>query len=76
MAEESNVTKPGHGGWVPKKRTPLWAALFVGIVGSSAPALMIALPSPWNAVVGSSLLGAAATLATYFGMKSAGPRQP
>jgi hypothetical protein len=37
---------------------------------------MVALPSPWNMVVGGVLAGLAASLAAYFGMRSAGPRQP
>lgn len=60
--------------WVPSKKTPLWAALVVGIGGSSVPALIIAVPAPWNAVVASAIGGLTLSLATYFGMKSAGTR--
>ena len=56
------------------KRTPLWAAITIGVVASAAPALLIALPSPWNAVVCSALLGLSGSLATFFGMRSSGAK--
>lgn len=61
--------------WQPSKSTPLWAAITIGIVGSAAAPLMLAVPSPWNAVVGSVLMGLSGALAAYYGMKSAGPKR-
>lgn len=60
--------------FTPKKHTPLVAAIFVGIVGSAAPVLMMPEPK-WNVVLAAVLMGAASSLATYFGMKSAGPKR-
>jgi fructose-specific phosphotransferase system IIC component len=66
---------PSPNKWVPKKKTPLWAALFVGTVFASAPAIAVAIPDPKiGAAVVAVLVGIAGTLATYFGIKSAGTR--
>lgn len=65
----------GAGGWVPSKNTPIWAALIVGISTSVTPVLMMPEPK-WNVILASVMLGAATSLGTYFGMRSAGPRQP
>lgn len=65
---------PNKNKWVPKQKTPLWAALIVGMIPATAAPLMLAVPHPWNLVVGGALGSVAITLATYFGMKSAGTR--
>jgi hypothetical protein len=64
---------PGAGGWVPNKKTPIWAALVVGISTAVTPVLMMPEPK-WNVIAASVILGASTALATYFGMRSAGPR--
>lgn len=66
---------PGAGGWVPKKTTPVLVAVFCGIAGATAPVLMMPEPK-WNVVLASVLTGASTALVGYFGMRSAGPRQP
>lgn len=66
---------PGAGGWTPGKNTPIWAALLVGISTSVTPVLMMPEPK-WNVILASVLLGAATSIGTYFGIRSAGPRQP
>lgn len=66
----------GAGGWVPAKKTPVWAAVFIGTVFASAPAILVAFPDKYGALASAVLMGAAGSLATYFGMRSAGPRQP
>lgn len=60
--------RPAH---VPQRREPLWAALFVGVVTASGPLLMLDNPR-WNVVLGAALMGAASSLGTYFGIRSAG----
>lgn len=72
IAKASRAT-PGHGGWVPKKHTPLIAAIFVGVTSSIVPPLMMENPK-WNVILASALMGASTALATFFGMRSAGPR--
>lgn len=77
MPDPVDPLKPGAGGWVPSKKTPLWAAVLIGTIFSSAPAIGLAIPDQKiGAAVACSLLGLAGSLATYFGMRSAGPRQP
>lgn len=66
--------KPGHGGWVPKKKTPLLVALSLGVTASLVPTLMTDHVT-WNLVLASVLTGASTALATFFGMVSAGPRK-
>ena len=84
MANELLKTQPkadgaGAGGWVPGKKTPAWVAVVVGSLTTSAPAIGLAV-AEWNVkagfAVGAVLLGLAASLGTYFGMRSAGPRAP
>lgn len=65
---------PGAGGWVPDKKTPLWAALFVGISTSAVPALLDPNFS-WRTIVASVIAGGASGIGTYFSMRSAGPRK-
>lgn len=69
---------PGAGGWVPGRNTPMWAAIVIGTLFASGPAIGAAV-SEWNVkagiAVGSVLLGIAGSLATYFGTRSAGPRR-
>jgi hypothetical protein len=65
--------KPGHGGWVPKKKTPLWAALAMSVIASVVPVL--AMPEfNWRVAAAAVLSGFSVGLAGYFGMASAGPR--
>lgn len=66
---------PGAGGWTPKKATPIFVAVFLGVTGAMVPVLMVPEPR-WNVVLASALGGAATALGAYFGMRSAGSRQP
>lgn len=68
------ATGAGAGGWVPNKRTPIWAALLVGISSGTTPVLMVPEPK-WNVIAASVLIAAATAVGTYFGMRSAGPRK-
>lgn len=65
---------PGAGGWVPGKLTPIFIAVFVGISTSLTPVLLMPEPK-WNVILAACLGGAATSLGTYFGIRSAGPRQ-
>jgi len=60
--------------WVPKKHTPLWAALAISVAGSAVPVLTMPNPS-WNVIVASVLSGVSLGLTLFFGMKSAGPKR-
>jgi hypothetical protein len=59
--------------WVPKKRTPLWAALAFGVLSSAGPVLL-APAVTWQVFAGSVMLGLSTGLATFFGMTSSGPK--
>lgn len=75
MADEpkTETPKPGHGGWVPKKKTPLWVALSLSIVASTVPVL--AMPEfNWRVALAAVLSGFSVGLASYYGIMSAGPR--
>lgn len=70
---------PGAGGWTPEKKTPLWAAVMVGTLMASGPAIGMAI-SEWNTKVGLAvgvvLMSLATSLGAYFGIRSAGTRTP
>lgn len=68
---------PAAGGWAPKQGTTIWAAVFVGVAGSTVPVL-IANPLPYNInlYLAAVLGGAAGAVGTYLGLRSAGSRQP
>lgn len=82
MADQKELLKtqraspevPGAGGWVPKKNTPIWVSIAAGISASTVPVLMMPEPK-WNVIAASVIGGAVTGIATYFGMRSAGPRQ-
>lgn len=66
---------PGRGGWTPNQTQVLLATVGVAVLGGMAPVVANGVPG----VVGISLsvlLGSiAAGLATFFGIRSAGPRK-
>lgn len=73
--QPSTPETPGAGGWVPKPTTVIAVAVFVGMATASMPALM-APEFNVRYALASAIGGAASALATYFGMRSAGPRTP
>lgn len=66
LAESGNAPR-----WIPNNRTPFWVAVFVGAVSASGPLLMLETVS-LRVVIASALMGAASSMAAFFGMRSAG----
>lgn len=73
MSDEEKP-KPGEGGWVPTKSTPLAASVAVAICAALGPLAFSQMPRPWGIVVGMVCTGVGTGLAAYYGIKSAGPR--
>lgn len=74
MTPEPNKRAPGEGGWVPPAWAPLVAAIGASIltaVGTAVGEGGFSIPALARAI----LNGAGTGLATFLGMRSAGPRK-
>ena len=61
--------------WEPNGKTPLVAAIAIGVLGSLAPVALALTPIPWlNVVLAVTFGGVATGLATYYGIKSNGAK--
>lgn len=76
MASETpDEGEPGAGGWVPKRWTPIIAAAGAGMISAIGAVLTGGATLTIQVILGAAFVGAGGGIATFLGIRSAGPRK-
>lgn len=75
LAPVDPALAPAAGGWQPTFGQRIALTVGAGILGSSAPAILVAIPGPLGMILAAVLAGAATGMGALVGMQSAGPRK-